>query len=94
MENNKVIAGVDEAGRGCCAGSMFFVGTKLKSNKNIEDYAFLCDSKKTSKVHRKKIIDTIFENFEVKVIEKTSDFVNGYYFSFPFNRVYLLERII
>ena len=29
-----------------------------------------------------------------EVIEKTSDFVNGYYFSFPFNRVYLLERII
>ena len=29
-----------------------------------------------------------------EVIEKTSDFVDGYYFSFPFNRVYLLERII
>lgn len=65
--------GVDEAGRGCCAGSMFFVGTKLKSNKNIEDYAFLCDSKKTSKLQRKKIIETIFENFEIKVIEKTSE---------------------
>ncbi len=29
-----------------------------------------------------------------EVIDMTSDFVDGYYFSFPFNRVYLLERII
>ena len=29
-----------------------------------------------------------------EIITKTSDFVDGYYFSFPFNRVYLLERII
>lgn len=60
-------------GRGSCAGSMFFVGTKLKPNKNIEDFSFLCDSKKTSKTHRKKIVETIFENFEVKAIEKTSE---------------------
>ena len=29
-----------------------------------------------------------------EIIAKTTDFVDGYYFSFPFNRVYLLERII
>lgn len=29
-----------------------------------------------------------------EVIAMTSDFVDGYYFSFPFNRVYLLERIL
>lgn len=26
-------------------------------------------------------------------IERTKDFADGYYFSFPFNRVYLLERL-
>lgn len=29
-----------------------------------------------------------------EVIAMTSDFVDGYYFSFPFNRVYLLEQIM
>lgn len=29
-----------------------------------------------------------------EVMEYTSDFVDGYYFSFPFNRVYLLEKIL
>ena len=29
-----------------------------------------------------------------EVIAKTTDFVDGYYFSFPFNRVYLLDRIL
>lgn len=29
-----------------------------------------------------------------EVIAMTEDFVDGYYFSFPFNRVYLLEKII
>ena len=29
-----------------------------------------------------------------EVIELTKDFVDGYYFSFPFNRVYMLEKII
>ncbi len=29
-----------------------------------------------------------------EMIRKTEDFVDGYYFSFPFNRVYLLDRII
>ncbi len=30
----------------------------------------------------------------VEMIRETSDFADGYYFSFPFNRVYLLERIL
>lgn len=29
-----------------------------------------------------------------EIIEYTEDFVDGYYFSFPFNRVYLLEKIL
>ena len=29
-----------------------------------------------------------------EVMEYTKDFVDGYYFSFPFNRVYLLEKIL
>ena len=28
------------------------------------------------------------------VISQTKDFIDGYYFSFPFNRVYLLDRIV
>ena len=29
-----------------------------------------------------------------QMIEETKDFVDGYYFSIPFNRVYLLEQIM
>ena len=29
-----------------------------------------------------------------EVMAQTADFVDGYYFSFPFNRVYLLEKIL
>ena len=29
-----------------------------------------------------------------EVISYTEDFVDGYYFSFPFNKVYLLDKII
>ena len=30
----------------------------------------------------------------VDMINKTKDIVDGYYFSFPFNRVYMLEDIL
>ena len=44
------------------------------------------------------IISTIGEQTGIEIarqiIEKTSDFVDGYYFSFPFNRVYMLEKIM
>ena len=29
-----------------------------------------------------------------EIIAKTTDFVDGYYFSFPFNRVHMLKKII
>ena len=29
-----------------------------------------------------------------EMIDKTKNFVDGYYFSFPFNRVYLLDKIL
>ena len=29
-----------------------------------------------------------------EIIANTSDFVDGYYFSFPFNRVHMLEKIL
>ena len=29
-----------------------------------------------------------------EIIAKTTDFVDGYYFSFPFNRVHMLQKII
>ena len=29
-----------------------------------------------------------------EVINSTKDFADGYYFSFPFNKVYLLEQIM
>ena len=29
-----------------------------------------------------------------EIIAYTEDFVDGYYFSFPFNRVYMLEKIM
>ena len=44
------------------------------------------------------IISTIGEQTGIEIarqiIEKTSDFVDGYYFSFPFNRVHMLAKIL
>ena len=65
-------------GRGCVGGSMFFVGVKLNSNKNIEEFSYLCDSKKTSKTNRLKMIDTIRDNFEIKAIEKTAEEIDKF----------------
>lgn len=33
-------------------------------------------------------------NLAKDIISKTKEFIDGYYFSFPFNRVYLLDRIL
>ena len=38
--------------------------------------------------------ETVGIEIAKKMIEATKDFVDGYYFSIPFNRVYLLERIM
>ena len=65
-----------------------------KKSKDLLEYAKILESiisiEDNNLWHSKKD----FTNYAKEVIEKTSDFVNGYYFSFPFNRVYLLERII
>ena len=33
-------------------------------------------------------------NLAKEVIKMTEAFVDGYYFSFPFNRVYMLDKIL
>ena len=33
-------------------------------------------------------------NLAKEMMQKTDDFIDGYYFSFPFNRVYMLDKII
>lgn len=54
MDNEYTICGIDEAGRGCIAGSMFVCGVLAKKNE-IDMLGNICDSKKLSRINRDKI---------------------------------------
>lgn len=64
--------GVDEAGRGTLAGSMFFVGVKLKDEKDINKISHIDDSKKTTKEKRKEQIKQIEQYVDYIIVEKTA----------------------
>ena len=59
MKNNKIIAGVDEVGRGCLAGPVISAAVILKDGINLKD---IKDSKKISFSNRLKIADYIKKN--------------------------------
>ena len=60
MKNNKIIAGVDEVGRGCLAGPVVSAAVMLK--KNGIDLKNIKDSKKINFSNRLKIADYIKKN--------------------------------
>ena len=55
----KIVAGVDEVGRGCLAGPVISAAVILKKNINLKD---IKDSKKISFSNRFKIADYIKKN--------------------------------
>ena len=59
MKNNKIIAGVDEVGRGCLAGPVVSAAVILKDGIDLKD---IKDSKKISFSNRLKIADYIKKN--------------------------------
>ena len=59
MKKNKVIAGVDEVGRGCLAGPVVSAAVILKKGINLKQ---LKDSKKLTFIQRKNISNYIKEN--------------------------------
>mgnify|MGYP000154031578 CR=1 FL=1 len=68
----------------------------------------LCKLKKAIKHNEKKILRALYHDLgkskedgekvavelAKEIISYIDDFADGYYFSFPFNRVYLLNRIL
>ena len=58
LDKDEVICGIDEAGRGCVAGSLFICGIKC-SISEIVDIKDVNDSKKLSRDKRDRIFDLI-----------------------------------
>jgi ribonuclease HII len=58
-----VLCGIDEAGRGCCAGPLVVAGVSLK--KSIEG---LNDSKKLSEKRREELFEIIKSNSKNKIL--------------------------
>jgi len=59
LRNKKIVAGVDEVGRGCLAGPVISAAVILKKNINLKD---IKDSKKINFSNRLRIADYIKKN--------------------------------
>ena len=62
------ICGIDEAGRGCIAGSLVIAGVVLK--KSIDG---LMDSKKLTELKRERLYPIIIENSEYHIVSFSSE---------------------
>ncbi len=58
LYDDEVICGIDEAGRGCIAGSLFICGVKCSINE-ILDIKNIKDSKKNSRIQRDAIYNIV-----------------------------------
>lgn len=61
--------GIDESGRGCVGGSMFFVGVTLKDGVDPTSIEWACDSKKTKHSHRVEMAKKLREFVDYFVVE-------------------------
>jgi len=68
--------GIDEAGRGNFAGSLIFVGAKLKKGYSVEDIAFANDSKSMSKKKREKLYNEVIKIVDYEIIEIYPKFID------------------
>lgn len=65
----KNYVGIDEAGLGNVAGSLIFVGAKIKEGYDIHDIAFANDSKSMSKIKREKLYHDVIKVVDYHVVE-------------------------
>ncbi len=63
------ILGTDEAGRGCCAGSVFCACVMFFEDVDMNKFQKLTDSKKLSEKVREELYDLIIENSYYSVVE-------------------------
>jgi ribonuclease HII len=68
--------GIDEAGLGNIAGSLIFVGAKLKVRYNLEDIAFANDSKSMSKKKREKLYKDVIKFVDYHIVELYASFID------------------
>lgn len=70
--------GIDESGRGCVGGSMFFVGCKLKPDTDIESIAFVTDSKKTTSKQREEMYFRLLSLVDYKLVRYSAEEIDRY----------------
>lgn len=66
-EKYKGYVGIDEAGRGCIGGSMFFVACRLKPEATLKQISFADDSKKIQPDIREKMFNRLKELVDYEV---------------------------
>jgi ribonuclease HII len=83
--------GIDEAGRGNLAGSLLFVGAKLKPGMCIEDIAFANDSKSMKKSKREELYEDVIKIVDFQIVEIYPKFIDNVGLSLAHS--YSLEEI-
>lgn len=67
-QNNQIVAGVDEVGRGCLAGPVVSAAVIINPQFiNLDFIKELNDSKKLSKSKREELVSLIIEHFEYSI---------------------------
>lgn len=66
-----LICGIDEAGRGCIAGSLFIAGFVCEEEQELFSLG-IKDSKKLSKSKRFALESTLRDNFATYIVQKSA----------------------
>lgn len=72
-----MLCGIDEAGRGCCAGPLVVAGVVLSDN-----IKGLNDSKKLSEKKREELFDIIIKNAQYRILFYSNDQIDEYGLSY------------
>lgn len=78
--------GIDEAGRGCVGGSLFFVGSMLKEGASITDINWAYDSKKTSHKQRVEMGKVLKKFVRTCIVETPADEIDKFGLSYCISR--------
>lgn len=82
MDSDYGICGIDEAGRGCVAGSMFVCGVTTTGNE-LEQLGKISDSKKISRTTRDKIYNKVLKlNIKHFVVKNSASKIDEFGLSF------------
>ena len=87
--------GIDEAGRGSLAGSMYITGVKILNKKILNNCKYLIDSKKLTKKQREKVYFYLKKNkqyIDVKILKYSANYIDKYGLSKTYNKA--LNKIL